>query len=52
MPKVPKTSLQMALQCLKENLKDEVHFLHGDKRQRFPQIDNINLGVCGQACPN
>ena len=33
-------------------MKDEVNFLSADKRQRFLQIDNIILGVFGQACPN
>ena len=33
-------------------MKDEVDFLPADKRQRFLQIDNIILGVCGQGCPN
>ena len=34
------------------NVKDEVHFLHADKSERFLQIDTIILGVCGQTCPN
>ena len=41
-----------SLQYLKENVKGEVIFLPGDKRQRFPQVDTIILSICGQACPN
>ena len=37
------------LQYLKENIKGE---LSADKYQRFPQIDTIILGVCGQVCLN
>ena len=33
-------------------MKDEVDYLPADKCWRFFQIDTINLGVCGQACPN
>ena len=33
-------------------MKDEVDFLHADKRQRFLQIDTIILGVCGQTYHN
>ena len=33
-------------------MKDEVDFLRANKRERFPQIDAIILGVCGQVCPN
>ena len=40
----------ISLQCLKENVKGEVDFLPAG--QRFLQIDTINLGVCGQTCPN
>ena len=40
------------LQYLKENMKDELYFLSVDKHQSFLQIDIINLGLCGQACPN
>ena len=36
----------------KKNMKDEVDFVHADKRQRFLQVDTIILGVCGKACPN
>ena len=39
---------KMSLHYLKENVKDEVDFLPGDKRQRFLQIETIVLGVCGQ----
>ena len=42
----------LILQYLKENIKDEVILLSVDKCQKFPQIDTIILGVCGQACPN
>ena len=38
MLKVPKT---ISLQYFKENVKDEVHFLPLDKRQRFLQIDTV-----------
>ena len=41
-----------SLQHLKENLKDEVDFLPVDKHQRFLQINNIILDVCGQTCSN
>ena len=27
-------------------------FLHADKHQTFLQVDHINLGGHGQACPN
>ena len=30
-------------------MRDEVDFLHADKRQRFLQSDNIILDLCGQA---
>ena len=40
------------LECLKENMKDEVDFLHADKCWRFFLSDTIILGVCGQACPD
>ena len=33
-------------------MKDEVDFFPADKCQRFPQIDTIILGVCGQASAN
>ena len=33
-------------------MKGEVDFLPTDKRQMFPQIDIIILGVHGKACPN
>ena len=33
-------------------MKDELDFLSVDKHQSFLQIDIINLGLCGQACPN
>ena len=36
----------ISLQYLKENVKDEVDFLHADKHQRFLQIHTIILGVC------
>ena len=36
----------ISLQYLKENIKDELDTLPGDKTQRFIQIDNIILGVC------
>ena len=36
----------ISLQYLKENIKDELDTLPGDKTQRFLQIDNIILGVC------
>ena len=50
-PKYPKQQVYKSLQYLKENVKDEVDFLHADKRQRFLQIDTIILGLCGQVCP-
>ena len=37
----------ISLQYLQENMMVEVDFLHADKHQRFLQIDNIILGVCG-----
>ena len=39
-----KKSTLLHLECLMENLKDEVDFLPADKRQRFLQVD-INLRV-------
>ena len=39
---------KMSLHYLKENVKDEVDFLTGDKRRRFLQIETIVLGACGQ----
>ena len=36
----------ISLQCLEENVKDEVDLLPADKLQRFLQIDLIILGVC------
>ena len=37
----------ISLQYLNENVKDEVHLLPADKRQKFSQIDTIVLGVWG-----
>ena len=34
------------MQCLKENMKDEIDFVPADKHQRFLQIDTIILGLC------
>ena len=45
MPKVPKIT-SLSLQCLKENMKDEIDFVPADKHQRFLQIDTIILGLC------
>ena len=42
----------ISLQYLKENVKDEIDFLPGDKRQRLFQSDTIILGVFGKGCPN
>ena len=42
----------ISLQYPKENMKDQVDFLHAGKRQKFLQIDTIVWGVCGQVCPN
>ena len=33
-------------------MRDEVDFLHADKHQTIQQIDIINLGEHGQACPD
>ena len=33
-------------------MRDDVDFLPDDKRQSFPQIDTVILGVCGQTCLN
>ena len=30
----------------KKNMKDEVDFVHADKRQRFLQVNTIILGAC------
>ena len=38
--------LAISLQNLKENRKNEVHFLLPDKHQRFLQIETIILDVC------
>ena len=54
MSKVPRTSSQYL--CNKKitqgKCEGEVDFLPTDKRQMFPQIDIIILGVRGKACPN
>ena len=42
----------ISLQYLKENVKDVVDFLHGDKHQRFLWTDTTNSGMCGLACLN
>ena len=53
MPKVPRTiGLQyLCNQNVKENVKDEVDFLPGDKRQRDLQSDTIILGVLWPGIP-
>ena len=43
--------VSVSLQCLKEDVKDEVVFLPTDKDQKFLQIHTIILGLCGQKCP-
>ena len=35
----------MSLQILKKEIKDEVHFLHADKHQRFLQVHFNILGI-------
>ena len=47
MSKVPKTNLQYLCnkKITKGKYEDEVDFLPADKRQMFPQIDAIILGV-------
>ena len=42
----------ISMQYRKENLKCEVYFLPGDKRQRFLQINNIILVLCVLAWTN
>ena len=42
----------ISLHYLKKEGRDEVDFLHGDKHQTFLQVDTVNLGGHGQACPN
>ena len=37
-------------QYVKENVKDEVDFLPGDKGWMFLQSDTIIFGVCGRTC--
>ena len=51
-PKYQKHQFTISLQCLKENMKEEVDILPADKRWRFFQIDTIVLGVGDQACLN
>ena len=36
---------------LKKEVIDEVYFWHADKRQSYPQVDTIILGVRSQVCP-
>ena len=40
------------LQCVKKEGRGEADFLHADKHQTILQVDTINLGGSGQACPN
>ena len=42
----------ISLQYLKKEGRDEVNFLHADKHQTILQVDVINFGGHGQACPN
>ena len=42
----------VSLQYLKKEARDEVDFLHANKHQIFLQVDTINFGGHGQACPN
>ena len=42
----------ISLQYLKNDGKDEADFSHADKHQTILQVDTINLGGHGQACPN
>ena len=42
----------ISLQYLKKQERDEVDFIHADKYQTILQVDAINLGGHGQACPN
>ena len=53
-PKYPKQvhSIFPIKKLLKETVKNKVDFLPAGKRQMFPQIDIIILGVCNNACPN
>ena len=37
--------LAMSLQYLKKEVRDEVDFLHADKRQSFLQVDLITLSI-------
>ena len=39
----------ISLQCLNENIKDEVEFLAADKHENFLEVDSITLSVCSQA---
>ena len=39
----------ISLQCLNENIKDEVEFLAADKHESFLEVDSITLSVCSQA---
>ena len=41
-----------SLQYLEKERRDEVDFLLADKPQTFQQVDTINLGGHGHACPN
>ena len=34
-----------------EKMGNEADFLCAGKHESFLQVDNINLGVCSQACP-
>ena len=42
----------ICLQYLKKEGRNKFDFLHADKHENFLQVDPINLGGHGQACPN
>ena len=37
------------MKCLEKERRDEVNFLHADKRQTILQVDAINLGMARHA---
>ena len=41
----------ISLHCLKKEGSDEVDFLHADKHESFPQIDNMIFNEDGQTFP-
>ena len=47
-----KNKFVISLQHLEKEGRDEIYFLYANKHQTTLQVDTINLGGHGQACPN